>query len=342
MAAGAETETSSSATRHCVMIPFLNRLDQVVDCINSLLPQATDQTLFLLVDDGSMPAAETSTVLQPVLCHPRVNLIRHPKNEGVAAARNSGLKWCREAGVEVVLMIDSDCRPEHNVLAEHLRLHAQHPDAACIGATIVGQGKGLWAKLDGLVSWVHATTHSNNPREFRAVRHPYHLATTNFSVKMSLLPQRDRVFNERLVTGEDCFLIRELRRENRGVYFSASPTVYHNDRETFRGVLRHHYMWGWHQYFIQLGSDLSDRCFNPMYRLVFFICFLPLLPLFAIAGSVLNCKPLIYKNRKDLVYYPLVLFLWLAKGVAVLEACVRPEQCLCTGRKEIAFEKAST
>jgi len=324
-----------------VVVPFLNRLDQVAECLNALLNQAKPNTVFLLVDDGSTPQAIHSMVMQPILCHPNVYLIHHKDNHGVAAARNSALHWCRKNGFELALMFDSDCIPESNVINEHLRLHREHPEAACIGATIVGQGESFWAKLDGLTSWVHATAHGTNKEsEFRKVEHPYHLATTNFSVKLDQMPLRIFVFEERLITGEDCFLVRELRSENKGVYFSSTPKVFHQDREKFWDVLKHHYEWGHHQYFIQLGGDLSPRCFEWWYRIPFILLFLPLLPVFALLGALLNVKPLIRKAPLKLLYFPLVYLLWLAKGVAVVEAAIRPEYCLKTDREEMVYEEA--
>lgn len=351
--ASATDKTTSSATlnansknndtivipSHCVIVPFLNRMDQVARCVNALLNQLKPNSLVLLVDDGSTPDAVYSVSMQPILCHPQVYLIHHRDNYGVSAARNSGLHWCRHNNVDIVIMMDSDCLPTSKVIDEHLRLHQEHPEATCIGGSIEGRGKGLWAKLDGLTSWVHATPHIRG-ESFRKVNHPYHLATTNFSAKLKQLPQRDFVFDERLATGEDCLLVRELRRERKGVYYSVSPKIFHFDRETFLAVMKHHYRWGHHQYFIQLGGDISARCFNPLYRLVFFLVFLPLMPLFALLGSVLNSKPLLFNRPQALVFYPLILLLWLAKGVAVLEACLRPLECLLPARDIISYEEA--
>lgn len=331
--------------RHCVVVPFLNRLDQAAKCIHALLNQAKSNTVFLLVDDGSTPQAIRSIVMQPILCHKNVYLIHHKDNYGIAAARNSAFHWCRKNNIEIMLMLDSDCMPESNVISEHLRLHREHPDVACIGATIVGQGKGLWAQLDGLMSWVHASPHKvkKHPRaaeEFRKVEHPYHLATTNFSVKLAQLPLREFVLDERLITGEDCFLVRALRKENKAVYFSATPRVFHQDRESFWSVLKHHYEWGHHQYFIQLGGDVSPRCFRPIYRLLFVLAFTPLLPLFALLGATLNVKPLLKTDPLKLLFFPLVYLLWLSKGVAVLEAAIRPAACLKIARTTLTYEEA--
>jgi len=333
----------SSTPRHCVMIPFLNRHQQVAQCLDTLLANALPETVFLLIDDGSTPQAIRSTVLQPALSLPNVELIHHPDNYGVSAARNSGLHWCRQHDMAIVIMLDSDCVPEANLITEHLRLHAQHPEAVCIGGQIIGEGEGLWATLDGWTSWVHATPHRQidpDVPEFRAVRSPYHLATTNFSVKLDRLPARDFVFDERLVSGEDCLLVRELRKSGLGVYFSSTPRAFHHDRDTFTDVFRHHYEWGHHQYFIQLGGDLSPRCFDIRYRILFVLLFTPLLPWFSLAGALLNCRALWSNHRRGILLLPLIYLLWLGKGVAVLEAAIRPLACLKPQRPQIHYEEA--
>jgi GT2 family glycosyltransferase len=331
---------SDDVPKHCIMIPFLNRHEQVAECLQSLLAQKNSQSYFLLVDDGSNPPAVHSQTLQEFFNRPEVFLIAHPQNQGVSAARNSALHWCRHHQVEIVIMIDSDCVPEANFISEHLRLHRQHPQMACLGGQIVGKGKGLWARLDGAVSWIHSSSHSGREEEFRQVTHPYHLATTNFSLKLDQLPNRDFIFDERLISGEDCLLVRELRRENRGVFFSSTPRIFHQDRQSGREVFRHHYEWGHHQYFIQLGNDLSPRCFHPLYRLLFGTVFLPLLPLFALTGAVLNSRALWQQSRFQLLlWFPLVYGLWFGKGIAVLEAAIRPWQCLRSPRTAVTYEQ---
>ena len=93
-------------------------------------------------------------------------------------------------------------------------------------------------------------------------------------------------------------------------------------------MLWHHYQYGQHQYFVQLGGDLAPRCFHPAYRVAFVIAFLPLLPLFALAGSVLNLVPWLRSHPAYVAWYPLMYALWAAKGFAVLESAVAPQRTL--------------
>lgn len=298
--------------------------------MQALLAQAPARTEFLLVDDAS---TESLDALRPLLDRDNVFLISHPDNQGVAAARNSALHWCRHRGHELVIMIDSDCLPGPDFITTHLDMHRESPGVACIGGAVVGRGSSAWARLDGIMSWVHAAPHY--PRH--TVETPYHLPTTNFSVKLALLPNRPFVFDERLRTGEDCLLIRELRHNGQRAEFSPSPVIYHRDRERLWDVVRHHYAWGHHQYFIQLGGDLSPRVFNPLYRLAFFVVFFWLWPLYSLAGAVLNLVPWLSRRARNIFWMPAVYALWLCKGAAVLEAAVRPRAVLRAARAEVTY-----
>jgi glycosyltransferase involved in cell wall biosynthesis len=316
MRAGSETPA------HGVLLPFYSRFAMVARSVELLLDQALDTTRIVLVDDGSTPPADTDPALRRVIADPRVVLLRHPTNRGVSTARNTALEWCRRAGVELVLMIDSDCEPSPDFIREHLRLHAAHPDATCIVGAVEGVGEGFWARLDRVTTWVHPTGGA------RDIAHPYHMVTTNLSAKLARLPARHDVFDGRLYTGEDALLTRELRRTGHRLLLSPTPRIVHHDRETFRGVLWHHYQYGHHQYFVQLGSDFAPRCFHPVYRAAFVLAFVPCVPLFALLGSVLNVMPWVRQNPRYALFYPFMYFLWLAKGVAVLESAIAPWRTL--------------
>jgi glycosyltransferase involved in cell wall biosynthesis len=310
-------------TNHCIVIPFYQRLEPLRRCLGALISQKLPNTEILLINDGTsvdLVEGELKDLLELSFVH----LVNSDSNQGVAAARNIAIQWCREHDIEIVLMIDSDCVPGPKFIEQHLALHREYKDAACFGGGIIGVGDSFWAKLDKVMSWVHSVPHGN----VREVHHPYHLPTTNFSVKMSMLPAQGPVFDGRLLTGEDALLIRSFRKQGKSVMFSPDPHIYHFDRETMVDVFKHHYVWGYHQYFIQLGGDLSPRSFNPWYRALFLIAFTPCLVLFALLGAVLNTLPWARYKPQYLLFFPLVLLVWIGKAVAVAEAAVHPYGCL--------------
>ena len=309
--------------RRCVLTPFLGRLDQLERLLGQLLPQCPPDTAILLINDGG-PVEAVEQGLAQYMESSQVHLLHHESNQGVAAARNTGIAWCRAQRVELLLMVDSDCQVGDDFVSGHLALHEQHPEAACFGGGVVGQGRSIWAKLDGLVSWVHSMPLG----ESHEVPGLYHLPTTNFSLKMQAVADLDPVFDARLNTGEDALLIRYLRAAGRQVWFAPRPAIRHQDRERFLDVVSHHYAWGHHQYFVQLGQDLSPRVFQLWYRGLFVLLFLPLMPFYALAGAGLNLLPWLRNKPASLLAFPAIYLLWLAKSCAVIEAALRPQHCL--------------
>jgi len=309
-----------------VFIPFYGRLELVVQCLNALLNQRREETTILLVNDGS-PKSASEQALSEYTTNTCVTLLHHPNNRGVAAARNTAVNWCRAKGIELLIMLDSDCTVREDFIRGHLELHNDLPEAAAIGGGVKGTGNSLWARLDKIVSWVHSVPYG----PVREVHTPYHLPTTNFSMKMTRLPLDDEIFDERLHTGEDALFVRRLRSEGRSVWFSPTPTIEHSDRESLWEVVKHHYPWGHHQYFVQLTGDLNPIGFKPWFRLVFLLLFIPVLPLFALLGSSLNLLPWLKHKPIYALAFPAVYVIWLLKSIAVAEAALRPRHCLRSG-----------
>ena len=90
--------------------------DELVEAVESVLRQTIEELELLVVDDGSdPPVAELLGGLQD----PRLRLVRHPRNRGLSAARNTAL---REARAPLLSHLDSDdaWHPDYleNVLPE--------------------------------------------------------------------------------------------------------------------------------------------------------------------------------------------------------------------------------
>jgi len=321
----------SDSNKYCVIIPYYNNHGLLEKCLTGLIEQVKNPAgHIILVDDGSKTKIDSFPEIKFLLNDnaEKITLLRHEKNLGISASRNTALRICRERKADIVIMIDSDCEPFADFISEHIRLHSKYPDAACIGGGIIGKGEGIWAKLDNVISWVHSMPDGN----LHEVHKPYHLPTTNFSVKLSSIPDRDAVFNERLSTGEDALFIREMQDSGKIVLFSPKPQILHHDRNSLIDVIKHHYVWGHHQYFVQLGGDLSRRCFSLRYRIPFLFFFLAAFPFFALLGSILNIIPWLKYRPVYILFYPFFLMIWIIKSIAVFEATLRPEAVLRENR----------
>jgi glycosyltransferase involved in cell wall biosynthesis len=85
-----------------VIIPTYNRAQVVSQPIQSVLAQTFRDFEVIVVDDGSNDNTES---VVKAFCDPRVRYIRHEKNRGGSAARNTGIKAARGA---YIAFLDSD------------------------------------------------------------------------------------------------------------------------------------------------------------------------------------------------------------------------------------------
>ncbi len=116
-----------------VIIPTYNRADRVPRAVASVIEQTVQDTEILVVDDGSTDP--TREALEPFLS--RIFLLRHDRNRGVSAARNTGI---RASTAPLIAFLDSDDRWLPGKLAAQVRFFEQHADAvAC-------QTREIWVR----------------------------------------------------------------------------------------------------------------------------------------------------------------------------------------------------
>ncbi|OPX42957.1 putative glycosyl transferase [Ruminiclostridium hungatei] len=321
----------------CIAIPVYNRLDLINRCLDRLEKQLDqDNILLLLVDDGSSQEFQASVLKRQLFQRNNAFYVKHEKNMGVTAARNTSISWCRTNNVDILIMLDSDCEVAEDFIRKHIELHKAFPDIACFGAGINGVGKGFWAVADRIMSWAPSVPAG----AVRELNRSYSPPSANISFKMSKLPLRDKVFNECLETGEDVALISELRRAGEKIYFSPQPAVRHYDRDSAKGVFKHAYSWGKHIYFLQMGGNISARCFNIWYRILFFLSFFIALPAFGCLGMIFTIKPWLRTKPLYVFYSPVIFLLWVIKGIAVLQMALNPFSYIPAGHKSVCCEAA--
>lgn len=117
-----------------VIIPSLNGADGVRRCLRALDQQTIRPALeIIVVDDASTDATSE------VAAEHHAVVVRHTTNQGVSAARNSGVKV---ASAAVVAFLDDDCEPSPT-WAETL-VAGYDADVVAIGGSLVpGTGSGL-------------------------------------------------------------------------------------------------------------------------------------------------------------------------------------------------------
>lgn len=195
-----------------VIVPVYNVQNYIAACLDSLIGQTYDALEIILVDDGSVDDS-------PLICKKyaetdnRVKYISQ-KNQGVSAARNTGLE---AATGSYITFVDSD----DYVAADYFeRLHsdivAYNADIVCCNLVEVRQGKVVETTLPD----VKTSRFISNSREIYSdiiqSEETYWSCATGklFSADLA----RKARFPEFLKFGEDQIYMYDL--------FSADPTIY--------------------------------------------------------------------------------------------------------------------
>jgi glycosyltransferase involved in cell wall biosynthesis len=118
-AAAPEPMSSSTTPAVSVVIPVYNRPEPVTRAIQSVLAQTVQDFEIIVVDDGSTDAVAAAVASIP---DPRLRLIRHERNKGGSAARNTGI---RASSAPFVAFLDSDDEWMPTKLARQLDLFAR-------------------------------------------------------------------------------------------------------------------------------------------------------------------------------------------------------------------------
>lgn len=121
-----------------VIIPVLNRQDEIEECIRSVYAQSYKNWEILVIDSGS-------TDRTPEICQalakqePRIRLLCAPR--GVSSARNAGLEAAKG---EYLFFLDSD-DVIHPSLFETLLASMVEHHAALAGTTVINIPQSQWA-----------------------------------------------------------------------------------------------------------------------------------------------------------------------------------------------------
>ncbi len=108
-------------------IPCFNAQKTIGVCLEGVLNQSKPADDILVVDDGS-----TDMTVEIAKKYP-VRIIKHAKNLGLAAARNSAIK---NTNAEFIASLDSDCQPDKDWL-QHLIEGINLPSVAGSGGKVV-------------------------------------------------------------------------------------------------------------------------------------------------------------------------------------------------------------
>jgi glycosyltransferase involved in cell wall biosynthesis len=120
-------------TKVSVIIPTYNRADKVCRAISSIIDQTYKDIEIIVIDDASTD----TTIKRLDEFGSQIKIIRHEKNMGVSAARNSGI---RTAKGEYIALLDSDDYWLPEKLEVQIAFFNANPDA------VICQARELWIR----------------------------------------------------------------------------------------------------------------------------------------------------------------------------------------------------
>jgi biofilm PGA synthesis N-glycosyltransferase PgaC len=208
-------------------IPCYNASRYIEKCLESILNQSYPIQNILIVDDGS-----TDNTLDLIKKYPNLQIIQHPENRGLAAARNTAL---HALITTFIANIDSDCIAEKDWLENLMKDFTDEK--------IVGVGGKLFETNQSTVPdfWrvIHMKQHWGDEKIVNSDWLFGHSAVFRKSALESI-----NGYQEKFRTNyEDLDLSRRLREKGYTVVYEPQAVVHHLRTDTAYSVLKTR--WGW-------------------------------------------------------------------------------------------------
>ena len=214
-------------TKITVYIPAYNAAGFLAGAIESLLAQTLPPDQIFVVDDGSRDqSAEIASR------YPQVTLLRHERNLGLAAARNTAFRAARN---ELVASLDADCIADPDWL---VRLVTQLDDPHVVG---VGGHLTEGVQLSLADRWRRA----HMPQEWgdAFLRNPKFLFGCNNLFRRSTVLNAGGYDESMRTNGEDCDLCRRLMLNGYDLVYQPSARATHLRRDTIPSILDTYWRW---------------------------------------------------------------------------------------------------
>jgi cellulose synthase/poly-beta-1,6-N-acetylglucosamine synthase-like glycosyltransferase len=210
-----------------VYIPAYNAAEFLARSIEGLLAQTHLPDEILVIDDGSRDAT-----CEIASRYPRVTLICHERNRGLAAARNTAFHSARN---ELVASIDADCVADPGWLA-NLLPHLENPRVAGVGGRL---SEGIQRSLAD--RWRRA----HMPQEWgeSLLRNPKFLFGCNNIFRRSAVLEVGGYDESMRTNGEDTALCRHLRSRGWQFVYEPAARATHLRHDSVRSILDAYWRW---------------------------------------------------------------------------------------------------
>lgn len=132
----ADTESTPPVT---IIIPCFRQAHYLKECIASVAAQTYKHWRVIVVDDESPDHDQMERVVEGFK-NPDIRIIRHEKNGGLAAARNTGI---RESDTDLVLPLDSDDKLEPDCLEAMIPVMIADKKLDCVFSDVQRFGRSV-------------------------------------------------------------------------------------------------------------------------------------------------------------------------------------------------------
>jgi GT2 family glycosyltransferase len=221
-----------------VLICTYNRPDMLKMALNALIEQTDEKPDQAVIVNGGDERSDA--VVQNYMHRQdvKVELIK-TVNKNLAASRNIGLAHCTG---EIVAMTDDDAEVFPNWVTQIKKVHAEHPEAGCVGGAIIGadSDKSLLSRI------ADVTTFSSPPLP----GYVRTIAGVNISYKRTVL-QSVGLQDESLFRGEDVDFNWRVKKLGHEIYYDPEIKVLHYHRQNLKQFIYQFHMYGRAYYLVR-------------------------------------------------------------------------------------------
>jgi glycosyltransferase involved in cell wall biosynthesis len=210
-----------------VYIPAYNVARFLPTAIESLLAQTLAPAEIVVIDDGSRD--DSASVAQR---YPQVTVVRHARNSGLAAARNTAFRVARG---EFVASLDADCVAEPTWL-EKLSQHLTEVE-------IAGAGGFLREGVQNSIADRWRAAHMRQEWGATPVRNPKFLFGCNNIFKRAAVLEAGGYDETMRTNGEDCELSRQLYAGNWELIYDPAAQATHLRCDSVKSILDTYWRW---------------------------------------------------------------------------------------------------
>ena len=230
--------------RIALYIPCFNAEKTVQACLKAVFHQDRPADEVLIIDDGCTDATVKIAKKYPV------RIVRHAKNLGLAAARNSAIK---NTSAKLIASLDCDCKPNKDWL-RYLLKSISSPNVSGVG------GKTVEANTSSVLdNWraVHMKQHWGDSRK----TNPPFLFGSNTLFRRDLLLKVGS-YNEKYRSNfEDVDISNRLIKNGYSLIYEPQAIVKHLRKDDLSSLLNNFWKWNF-AYYIKEGFYKNPERFS--------------------------------------------------------------------------------